>query len=86
MSAGDTRYFDATVRPAGTAAGAIGTMAGGAAVGSTAPAVVAAGTVAGDAAASAAESAYKTCGGPYRLTPLEPRIALQHLDRLRASE
>ncbi len=86
LAAGDTRYFDATVRPTNIAAGAAGMLVGGAAVGSAAPAVVAAGAVAGDAAASAAESAGKTCGGPYRLSPLEPGIALLHLDRLRASE
>jgi hypothetical protein len=86
IAAGDTRYFDATPRPANIAAGAVGVLAGGAAVGSAAPAVVAAGSVAGDAAASAAESAGKTCGGPYRLTPLDPAAALTHLDRLRASE
>lgn len=86
VDAGETRYFDATVRPTNIAAGALGTLAGGAAVGTAAPAAVAAGAVAGDAAASAAESAGKTCGGPYRLAPLEPTVALQHLDRLRASE
>src|SRR5688572_22934420 len=86
VAAGDTHYFDATPRPANIAAGAVGVLAGGAAVGSAAPAVIAAGSVAGDAAASAAESAGKTCGGPYRLTPLDPAVALAHLDRLRASE
>ena len=86
LAAGDTRYFDATVRPTNIAAGAAGILAGGAAVGSADPAVVAAGAVAGDAAASAAESAGKTCGGPYRMTPLAPAVALEHLDRLRASE
>jgi hypothetical protein len=86
VAAGDTRYFDAVVRPTNIAAGAVGVFAGGAAVGSAASAVVAAGSVAGDAVASAAESAGKTCGGPYRLTPLEPAAALEHLDRLRLSE
>ena len=86
VAAGDTRYFDAVVRPTNIAAGTAGVFAGGAAVGSAASAVVAAGSVAGDAVASAAESAGKTCGGPYRLTPLDPTVALEHLDRLRASE
>jgi hypothetical protein len=87
-AAGDTKYFDARVRPASIAAGAIGTVAGGAAVGGAAPhpAEVAAGSVAGDAIASAAESAGKTCGGPYRFWPLEPAVALGHLERLRLSE
>ena len=85
VAAGDTRYFDAVVRPTNIAAGAVGAIAGGAAVGSV-PVEVAAGAVAGDAVASAAESAGKTCGGPYRLTPLEPAAALEHLDRLRLSE
>lgn len=86
VAAGDTRYFDAVVRPTNIAAGAAGVFAGGAAVGSAASAVVAAGSVAGDAVASAAESAGKTCGGPYRLKALDPAVALEHLDRLRASE
>jgi hypothetical protein len=86
VSAGETRYFDATVRPANVAAGTIGMLAGGAAVGGASPAATAAGAVAGDAAASAAESAGKTCGGPYRLTPLDDKVALRHLDRLRASK
>ena len=86
VTAGETLYFDATVRPTNIAAGAVGVLAGGVAVASAAPAVVAAGAVAGDAAASAAESAGKTCGGPYRLSPLDPGVALTHLDRLRASE
>ena len=86
--AGDTTYLDASPRLANSVAGAIGVMAGGAAVGGAAagPAEVAAGSVAGDMAASAAESAGKTCGGPYRLTRLAPAVALEHLDRLRASE
>jgi hypothetical protein len=86
--AGETKYFDAKVRPTNIAAGAIGVLAGGAAVGgaSPSPAEVAAGSVAGNAVASAAESAGKTCGGPYRFVPLEPAVALKHLDRLRASE
>lgn len=84
--AGDTTYFDASPRLANSVAGAAGMLAGGAAVGaSAAPAEVAAGSLAGDAAASAAESAGKTCGGPYRLTPLAPAVALGHLDRLRDS-
>ena len=86
IEAGDTRYFDAKVRPTNIAAGTIGVLAGGAAVGSASPAVVATGSVAGDMAASAAESAGKTCGGPYHLTPIAPPVALEHLDRLRASE
>jgi hypothetical protein len=88
VAAGETKYFDARVRPTNIAAGAIGVLAGGAAVGGAtpSPAEVAAGSVAGDAVASAAESAGKTCGGPYRFVPLEPAIALQHLDRLRASK
>ena len=84
--AGDTTYFDASPRLANSVAGAAGMLAGGAAVGaSAAPAEVAAGSLAGDAAASAAESAGKTCGGPYRLTPRAPAVALGHLDRLRDS-
>jgi hypothetical protein len=88
VAAGDTKYFDAGVRPANIAAGTIGVVAGGAAIGGAAPspAGVAAGSVAGDAVASAAESAGKSCGGPYRLWPLEPGVALGHLDRLRLSE
>jgi hypothetical protein len=87
VAAGETKYFDARVRPTNIAAGAIGVVAGGTAVGASAsPAEVAAGSVAGDAAASAAESAGKTCGGPYRFVPLEPTVALEHLDRLRLSE
>lgn len=87
LAAGDTTYFDASPRLSNSVAGAIGIMAGGTAVGASAtPTEVAAGSVAGDVAASAAESAGKTCGGPYRLTQLEPAAALEHLDRLRASE
>jgi hypothetical protein len=71
VSAGDTTYFDASPRLANSVAGAIGTAVA---------------SVPGDMAASAAESAGKTCGGPYRLTPLAPAVALAHLDRLRASE
>ena len=88
VAAGQTLYFDAAPRPANIAAGAIGAVAGGAvAGGATATASqVAAGSTAGGAAASAAEGARKPCGGPYRLTPLETAVALEHLDRLRASE
>ena len=88
VAAGDTKYFDASPRPANIAAGTIGVLAGGAVAGgaSASAAEVAAGSVAGDAVASAAESAGKTCGGPYRMTPLDAAVALEHLDRLRASE
>ena len=87
-AAGETLYFDLAPRPANIVAGAVGTVAGGAAVGganATAP-EVAAGATAGGMIASAAEGARQPCGGPYRITPLAPVAALRHLDRLRLSE
>ena len=88
VAAGETRYFDTAPRPANIAAGAIGVLVGGSVVGGATPTPVevGAGAVAGDAIASAAESAGKTCGGPYHMTPLAPDVALAHLDRLHASE
>lgn len=49
------------------------------------PANIAAGVV-GGTIGSLIEGAGPGCKGPYRLTPLEPAVALGHLGRLRASE
>jgi hypothetical protein len=89
VSAGDTLYFDAAPRPANIVAGAVGVVAGGAVAGGAAATTsqVAVGAAAGGATASAAEgNVAKPCGGPYRMTPIAPAVALAHLDRLRASE
>jgi hypothetical protein len=83
-AANDTLYFDAAPRPANTAAGVAGAVAGAMIPGGAA--ATAAGAVTGGAIASAAEGAGPGCKGPYRLTPLEPAVALAHLGRLRASE
>jgi hypothetical protein len=86
--AGDTLYFDVAPRPANIAAGAVGAVFGGAVAGGAAATAsqVAVGSTAGGAAASAAEGAGEGCKGPYRMTPLAPAAALEHLGRLRASE
>jgi hypothetical protein len=88
VPAGETRYFDVAPRPANAAAGAIGTVFGGAIAGGSvaSPSQVAVGGAVGGQVAGTAESTGKTCGGPYRITPLAPAVALEHLDRLRASE
>jgi hypothetical protein len=54
-------------------------------VGHTTTQTAAAGVV-GGAAVSAAESSGKTCGGPYKLTPLLESAALEQLERLTSSE
>lgn len=56
--------------------------AGGAAASASQAAV---GSTAGGMAGSAAEGARAGCGGPYRMTPPAPAVALEHLGRLRAS-
>jgi hypothetical protein len=88
VSGGETIYFDVAPRPANIAAGAVGAVFGGAVAGGAAASAseVAVGSTAGGAAGSAAEGARKGCGGPYRLTPLAPAVALEHLGRLHASE
>ncbi len=87
-AAGETLYFDVAPRPANIAAGAAGAVVGGAVAGGAAASAsqVAVGSTAGGAAASAGEGAREGCGGPYRMTPLAPAVALEHLARLRASE
>ena len=87
-AAGDTIYLDVAPRPANIAAGAAGAVFGGAVAGGDAATAsqVAVGSVVGGAAGGVIESAGKTCGGPYRMKPLAAAAALEHLDRLRASE
>ena len=87
-AAGDTIYLDVAPRPANIAAGAVGAVFGGAIAGGAVASAsqVAVGSTVGGTAASAAEGARKGCGGPYRMTPLAAAAALEHLDRLRASE
>ena len=86
--AGDTIYLDVAPRPANIAASTAGAVFGGAVAGGAVATAsqVAVGTVVGSVAGGVAESAGKTCGGPYRMTPLAAAAALEHLDRLRASE
>jgi len=95
---GATVYLDVAPRTASVVAGAIGTLAGAAAVNAPAEAGLnqvplgqgaaetAVGGTVGDAAASAAESYGKTCGGPYKLTPLHASAALEQLEKLTSSE
>jgi len=95
---GTTVYLDVAPRTASVIAGAAGTLVGAAAVnppaeagmgqvplGQGASQVAVAGTV-GGAAANAIETSGKTCGGPYKLTPLQASAALAQLEKLTSSD
>ena len=66
VKAGETLYFDASPRPANIAAGAAGAVVAG---------------MPGGTAGQIVEGAGPGCQGPYRLVPLEPSVALGHLER-----